>query len=58
MPDFFAYLEGDGIDRAKTGHMGRMKKIVLDENTTQHEWPYYEGGEEINVTAMTFTRKK
>ena len=52
----FTYLDGVGIDRKTTGHMGRMKMTVVDANTIQHEWAYYEGGKEINVTQMTFKR--
>ena len=52
----FSYLDGVGIDRETTGHMGRMKMTVVDTNTIQHEWAYYEGGKEINVTQMTFKR--
>ncbi len=52
----FSYLDGVGIDRETTGHMGRMKMTVVDENTIRQEWAYYEGGKEINVTQMTFKR--
>ena len=52
----FFYLDGIGIDRESNGQLGRMKMIVVDENTIQHEWAYFEGGKEINVTQMTFKR--
>lgn len=54
----FAYLDGVGIDRETTGHMGGMKMTVVDENTIKQKWAYYEGGKEINVTEMTFTRRQ
>ena len=53
----FVYVDGVGIDRETTGHMGGMKMTLIDENTMQSEWAYYEGGKEIDVTKMTFTRK-
>ena len=52
----FHYLDGAGIDRETTGHMGGMKMTIVDENTIQHEWAYYEGGEVKNVSKFTFTR--
>ena len=53
----FTYLDGVGIDRDKTGHMGGMRLTILDENTIQHEWDYYEDGEVKNSSKFTFTRK-
>lgn len=52
----FVYVDGVGIDRETTGHMGGMKMTLVDENTIQSEWAYYEGGKEKNVTKMTFVR--
>ena len=53
----FKYLDGVGIDREKTRHMGGMKLTILDENTIQQEWDYYEDGEIKNTSTLTFTRK-
>lgn len=53
----FTYLDGVGIDRDITGHMGGMKLTILDENTIQQEWDYYEEGEVKNTSTFTFTRK-
>ena len=53
----FVYLDGVGIDRDKSGHMGGMRLTIVDENTIQHEWDYYEDGEVKNTGRFTFTRK-
>ena len=53
----FKFLDGAGIDRKKTGHMGGMKMTILDENTFEQEWAYFEEGESKNSSKFTFTRK-
>ncbi len=53
----FTYLDGVGIDKETTGHMGSMKMTILDENTFEQEWAYYENGEKQNSATFTFTRK-
>ncbi len=53
----FIYLDGVGIDRDKSGHMGGMKLTIVDETTIRQEWDYYEEGEVKNTTEFTFTRK-
>lgn len=53
----FQFLDGAGIDRKKTGHMGGMKMTILDENTFEQEWAYFEGGEFKNSSKFIFTRK-
>ena len=53
----FTFLDGVGIDRETTGHMGGMKLTVIDENTFKQEWDYYEKGEVKNTSEFTFTRK-
>jgi len=53
----FQFLDGAGIDRKKTGHMGGMKMTILDENTFEQEWAYFEEGEVKNTSKFTFTRK-
>jgi predicted small secreted protein len=53
----FKFLDGAGIDRKKTGHMGGMKMTILDENTFEQEWAYFEEGEVKNSSKFTFTRK-
>ena len=52
----FQFLDGAGIDREKTGHMGRMKMTIIDENTFEQEWAYYENGEELKVSKFVFVR--
>lgn len=52
----FHYLDGAGIDREKTGHMGRMRMTIIDENTFEQEWAYFENGEELNVSKFVFVR--
>ena len=52
----FHYLDGAGIDRQKTGHMGRMRMTIIDENTFEQEWAYFENGKELNVTKFLFVR--
>ena len=53
----FRFLDGAGIDLKKTGHMGGMKMTILDENTFEQEWAYFEGGEVKNSSKFIFTRK-
>ena len=53
----FKFIDGVGIDREKTGHMGGVKINFLDENTMQQEWDYYEEGKVKNTSTITFTRK-
>lgn len=53
----FQFVDGVSIEREKTGHMGGMKMTILDENTFQQEWAYYEDGEVKNISKFTFTRK-
>ena len=53
----FQYLDGINIDRETTGHMGGLTLTILDENTIQQEWDYYEGGEVKDSGKFTFTRK-
>lgn len=53
----FNFLDGVGIDRETTGHMGGMKITLIDDNTILQEWAYYEDGEEKSVSAFTFTRR-
>lgn len=53
----FQFLDGAGIDRNKTGHMGGMKMTILDEDTFEQEWAYFEGGEVKDSSKFTFTRK-
>ncbi|MEM7401082.1 MAG: hypothetical protein AAF304_03945 [Pseudomonadota bacterium] len=53
----FVYLDGTGIDRGTTGHMGGMEMKILDENTFEQAWAYYENGNKLNTTKFTFTRK-
>ena len=54
----FEYLDGAGIDRKITGHMGGMKLKLIDNNTIEHEWAYYEEGEIKHLSKFTFTRKQ
>ena len=53
----FQFLDGVNIDRETTGHMGGMTLTVIDEDTIEHEWDYYEGGEVKDSGRFTFTRK-
>lgn len=53
----FQFVDGVGIDRDKTGHMGGMKMTIIDKNTIQQEWAYYEDGEVKSISKFTFARK-
>ncbi len=53
----FTYLDGAGIDPDKSGYMGSMKLTIIDENTIQQDWDFYEGGEVKYTGHFTFTRK-
>ncbi len=53
----FVYLDGVGIDRDSTGHMGAMEMTIHDENTFEQAWAYYENGKKRNTTKFTFIRK-
>ena len=53
----FQFLDGVNIDRETTGHMGGMTLTVVDEDTIEHEWDYYEGGEVKDSGSFTFTKK-
>ena len=53
----FEYLDGVGINRESTGHMGGMILTIVDENTIKQAWDYYEEGEVKNTSEFTFTRK-
>ncbi len=53
----FQFVDGVGIDRGKTGHMGGMKMTILGENIIQQEWAYYEDGEVKSISKFTFARK-
>ncbi len=53
----FKFLDGVGIDRETTGHMGAMEMKILDENTFEQAWAYYENGEMQNAAKFTFVRK-
>ena len=53
----FVYMDGVGIDRKTSGHMGGMEMTILDENTFQQAWAYYENGKKQHATTFTFTRK-
>ena len=53
----FTFLDGVGIDRETTGHMGSMNMTIIDESTLIQEWSYYENGEKLNSTRFIFHRK-
>ena len=53
----FKFLDGVGIDRETTDHMGGMEMTILDDNTFEQAWAYYENGEKQNSTKFTFKRK-
>ncbi|MCZ6565833.1 MAG: hypothetical protein O6852_06850 [Gammaproteobacteria bacterium] len=53
----FKYLDGVGIDREKTAHMGGMRMTILNENTIEQEWDYFEEGKVKNTSSFIFTRK-
>ena len=53
----FTYLDGVGIDPDTSGYMGGMRLTIVDGNTIQQEWDFYEGGEVKNSGKFTFTRK-
>ena len=53
----FKFLDGIGIDRETTGHMGDMEMTIFNDNTFEQTWAYYENGEKQNSTKFTFIRK-